>query len=213
MTDRPNPTPDTRDALAAAVAGAVAAAWATAALAALAGALRPAVGLGGVAAGFVVAALALRRGTAAGSSPPAWTRLEWAALASFGAVSLRQFGWLAHRSEGAVLTLLPSNYGDLPLHWTYVAHLAGGAAFWPANPIFTGDRLKYPLGVDLLTAIPVQLGAPMAAALVVTGLAGAALTALALRRWGGARSGSRFPNRRCSRYSYVPSCGPRTTAR
>ena len=186
MTDRPNPTPDTRDALAAAVAGAVAAAWATAALAGLAGALRPAVGLGGLAAGFVVAALALRRGTAAGSSPPAWTRLEWAALASFGAVSVRQFGWLAHRSEGAVLTLLPSNYGDLPLHWTYVAHLAGGAAFWPANPIFTGDRLKYPLGVDLLTAIPVQLGAPMAAALVVTGLAGAALTALALRRWGGA---------------------------
>ena len=58
-----------------------------------------------------------------------------------------------------LLTLLPHNYGDLPLHWTYVQHLASGASFWPENPILTQDRLRYPLGVDLLTAVFVQLGA------------------------------------------------------
>jgi hypothetical protein len=87
---------------------------------------------------------------------------------------------------GSLLTLLPYNYGDLPLHWTYVNHLAGGAAFWPVNPIFAGERLRYPFGVDLLTATFVQLGASVPAALVIVGLCGAVLAALALRRWGGA---------------------------
>ncbi len=79
----------------------------------------------------------------------------------------------------------PLNYGDLPLHWTYVSQLAGGAPFWPENPILTGERLRYPFGVDLLTAVFVQLGASLPAVLAVMGLAGAALAALALRRWGG----------------------------
>ena len=112
--------------------------------------------------------------------------VEALALLAFAVVSLRQFGWLVYERHGALLTLLPSNYGDLPLHWTYAQHMAGGASFWPADPIFTGERLRYPLGVDLLTAVFVQLGAALPILLVVMGLAGALLTALALRRWGGA---------------------------
>ena len=107
------------------------------------------------------------------------------ALIAFAAVSIRQFGWIVFEREGALLALLPYNYGDLPLHWTYVSHLAGGAPFWPENPILTGERLRYPFGVDLLTAVLVQLGASLPALLPVMGLAGAALAALALRRWGG----------------------------
>jgi hypothetical protein len=87
---------------------------------------------------------------------------------------------------GSLLTLVPYNYGDLPLHWTYVQHLAGGAPFWPENPILAGERLRYPFGVDLLTAVFVQLGASPPVAFVSMGLCGAALAALALRRWGGA---------------------------
>jgi len=108
------------------------------------------------------------------------------ALLAFAAVAVRQFGWIVFERDGALLTLLPYNFGDLPLHWTYVSHLAGGAPFWPENPILTGERLRYPFGVDLLTAVLVQLGASLAALLPVMGLAGSALAALALRRWGGA---------------------------
>jgi hypothetical protein len=175
-----------RDWLAAATAGAGAAAWAAAFLSVAAGALGPWTGVSAVVAGLAVAVAVATRGSA-GADPR--SRMSWPealALAAFGVVSVRQFGWLAFRRGGALLTLLPYNYGDLPLHWTYVAHLAGGARFWPENPIFTGERLRYPLGVDLLTAVPVQLGVSMPIALVALGLAGAALTVLALRRWGGA---------------------------
>ena len=81
---------------------------------------------------------------------------------------------------------LPNNYGDLPLHWTYIQHLARGAPFWPENPILTHERLRYPIGVDLLTAVFVQLGASLPVVLPGMGLVAAALAALALRRWGGA---------------------------
>jgi hypothetical protein len=114
------------------------------------------------------------------------TTLEALALAAFAVVSLRQFGWLLFERGGTLETLLPYNYGDLPLHWTYVQYLAGGAPFWPENPIVAGERLRYPLGVDLLTAVFVLLGAGMRALMPAFGLVGAALGALALRRWGGA---------------------------
>jgi len=173
------------DGLAAATTGAAVAVWTVAFLSVVAGALRPWSGISGVVAGLAAAAVVARGGrTALAARRP--TAVEAVALGAFAVVSVRQFVWLAFRRDGAVLTLLPYNYGDLPLHWTYVTHLAGGARFWPENPIFTGERLRYPLGVDLLTAVPVQLGVPVTVALVAIGLAGAALTAFALRRWGGA---------------------------
>jgi len=114
------------------------------------------------------------------------TTLEFLALAAFAVVSLRQFGWLLFERGGTLETLLPYNYGDLPLHWTYVQYLARGAPFWPENPIVVGERLRYPFGVDLFTALFVVLGVGMRILLPALGLAGAALSAVALRRWGGA---------------------------
>jgi hypothetical protein len=177
------------DALAALTAGAVASAWACALVGVVAGALVPAAGVAAIAVGLAAGVAVYRAGPEPGPGSRAAhriTRGEVLALTAFAAVSIRQFGWLAFARGGERLTLLPYNYGDLPLHWTYVAHFARGARFWPENPVFTGERLRYPLGVDLLSAIPFQLGLPMPLVLVATGLAGAALTALALRRWGGA---------------------------
>ena len=166
------------------IAGAALLAW-------FAGALGPGVGTASLLAGTIAGVLA-GAGTADPSSPdttgtPQDGRLaDTLAVLAFAAVSLRQFGWLVFERGGTLLTLLPYNYGDLPLHWTYVTHLAGGAPFWPENPILAGERLRYPFGVDLLTAVFVQLGASLPALLPIMGLAGAALAALALRRWGGA---------------------------
>ncbi|HUL79627.1 MAG TPA: hypothetical protein VL691_20350 [Vicinamibacteria bacterium] len=160
-------------------------------LARVAGSLSPGVGLVSLVAGMIAGALAVGLGGSLGASPagaPGGVRrlVDALALAAFAAVSLRQFGWLVFENGGALLNLVPYNYGDLPLHWTYVSNLAGGASFWPENPILTGERLRYPFGVDLLTAAFVQLGASLRALLPIMGLVGAALAALALRRWGGA---------------------------
>ena len=114
------------------------------------------------------------------------TRLEILALLAFAAVSLRQFGWLLFERGGTLETLAVYNYGDLPLHWTYIQYLAGGAHFWPENPIAAGEQLRYPFGVDLFTALFVVMGAGLQALLPALGLAGAALCAVTLRRWGGA---------------------------
>jgi hypothetical protein len=164
-----------------AIASAAVLAWAV-------GSLRPAIGVASVLAGVVAGALAARSVPRVPLDPAegragAWDAL---ALAGFAAVSVRQFGWLVFERGGSLLTLVPYNYGDLPLHWTYVQHLAGGASFWPENPVLAGERLRYPFGVDLLTAVFVQLGAPLPVLLVAMGLCGAALAALALRCWGGA---------------------------
>ena len=154
------------------------------------GSLRPGVGVASLLAGVVAGALAARTVRGFGPEPGPSSRgarlLDGLALAAFAGVSVRQFGWIAFEWGGSLLTLVPYNYGDLPLHWTYVRHLAAGAAFWPENPILAGERLRYPFGVDLLTAAFVQLGASLPVLLVVMGLCGAALAALALQRWGGA---------------------------
>ena len=154
-----------------------------AALAWLAGALHPWVSAVSLVAGAVAAFVAARQAKAV-SEP--WTIWEWLALGAFALVSLRQFLWLVFERDGALLTLLPNNYGDLPLHWTYVQQIASGARFWPENPILTHERLRYPVGVDLLTAVVVSLGSSLPLALKAMGLFGSLLAALALRRWGGA---------------------------
>jgi len=119
------------------------------------------------------------------STDRTWSPLDALALLAFAVVSVRQFGWLVFEAGGELRTLIPNNYGDLPLHWTYVQFLARGAPFWPENPIASGERLRYPFGVDLLTSLLVVLGAGMRTLLPLLGLAGAAAAALALRAWGG----------------------------
>jgi hypothetical protein len=157
-------------------------------LACAAGSLGPAIGVASLLAGVVAGALAARSALRVPLDPARRGADVWdgLALAAFAAVSVRQFGWLVFERGGSLLTLVPYNYGDLPLHWTYVQQLAGGASFWPVNPILAGERLRYPFGVDLLTAVFIQLGASLPVTLVAMGLCGAALAALALRRWGGA---------------------------
>ena len=174
--------------------------WVSAFLAQLSGALSPGVSGLALTAGVVAGALGVRPGAGSGTpdeskagplarliaATKAVTLLEAFALGLFALVSIRQFGWLLFERGGLLETLLPNNYGDLPLHWTYVRYLAGGAPFWPENPIISGERLRYPFGVDLLTALFVSFGAGMRALLPAMGLVAAGLSAFALRRWGGA---------------------------
>jgi hypothetical protein len=155
----------------------------------MAGSLGPVVGVVSLLLGTGASLFAALSVSSFDAEAPACGRrsrlLDGLALTAFALVSIRQFGWIVFERGGALLTLVPHNYGDLPLHWTYISFIARGAAFWPENPILTGVRLRYPFGVDLLTAVFVQLGASLPTLLPAMGLAGAAAAALALRRWGG----------------------------
>ena len=110
--------------------------------------------------------------------------LDILALIGFALSSLRHFLWLYFERDGTIRTLNPNNYGDLPLHLTYIAHFVKGGRFWPENPIFTGEALHYPFGIDLFTAMLVKLGLPVGFLLPSMGMAGAAALALALFAWG-----------------------------
>jgi hypothetical protein len=110
--------------------------------------------------------------------------LDLLALSAFAVVSLRHFLWLYFERDGVVRTLNANNYGDLPLHLTYIAHFVKGGRFWPENPIFTGESLHYPFAIDLFTAMLVKLGLPVRIVLPAMGIAGAAALGIALYAWG-----------------------------
>jgi hypothetical protein len=148
------------------------------------GALRPWISIVSLVLGLVAAAVSFRACRRTSGSELGPGRWDLVAMAVFAVAAVRHFFWLVFERSGELCTADPFNYGDLPLHWTYVRYLANGAPFWPGNPIFTGARLQYPFGVDLFTALLVQLGAPMGGALVAVGLAGSALLLVALLRWG-----------------------------
>lgn len=158
---------------------------AAAVLALLRGSLTDAAALGGLVLGGAAASLSWRASRS--PSMPSLSRpnlLDVLALSAFAVVALRHFLFLFFEHDGVIRTLSANNYGDLPLHLTYIAHFVKGARFWPANPIFTGESLHYPFGVDLFTAVLVKLGAPVEIVLPIVGLAGAAALAVALFAWG-----------------------------
>ncbi len=119
-----------------------------------------------------------------GSDPEPPGPWEWAAIGVFALTSARAFLWLVFADGDHLRVLSPNNLGDLSLHLTYIRHLASGAAFWPENPIFTGGQLTYPLGVDLFNALLALAGLDILRGLIWVGLAGCALTGLALWHWG-----------------------------
>ena len=115
--------------------------------------------------------------------PSAW---DFLMLAVFGIASFRAFLWLIYPVGDAWRILSPNNLGDLSLHLQFIRYFAAGAPFWPESPILVGTPLTYPLGADFFNSLLALAGVPVERGLIWTGLAGAALSAWALWRWGGA---------------------------
>jgi hypothetical protein len=164
------------------LSGAATAGLSAAFLAVAIGALSPAISAVGLGLGVVVGWRATRAVPEIALEP--MSRASAFAVAVFVAACARQFLAVCFEANGMLLTQLPNNYGDLPLHWTYVSFFARGPSFWPVNPIAAGDRLRYPLGVDLLTAMLVQMGIGMPTLLRAMGLLAGLLAAYALYLWG-----------------------------
>jgi hypothetical protein len=156
------------------------------------GSLRPWVAGAGLVAGLLAAGAAFSACRGLDAPPGRWGRWGGLAVASLGLAAARQFLGLCTSDGAFTRTLNPYNYGDLPLHWTYIRFFANGAPFWPENPIFTGIRLQYPFGSDLFAALFVQLGLPLPGILEVTGLLASAALLAGLWRWGGALAAAAF---------------------
>jgi hypothetical protein len=134
--------------------------------------------------GSAVGALALRQMPREDRNTPPIHPVEWLLIGVFAVASLRVFLWLLYTKDNSFHILSPNNLGDLPLHMDFIRYLASGVRFWPDSPIFAGEPLKYPIGADFFNSLLLDAGLPLERGLVWTGLAGSALTAVALRRWG-----------------------------
>jgi hypothetical protein len=123
-----------------------------------------------------------------GVRPWAWTELVILTFVLFA--SWKHFAWLmpAVPTGGtpAVTTLSLTNYGDLPLHLNFIRSLAAGTDFLPINPIFALEKLRYPFGANLYSAIWECLGFHTLGHLFLTGMAMTGATLILLRELGGA---------------------------
>ncbi|MDR4508798.1 MAG: PA14 domain-containing protein [Candidatus Brocadiaceae bacterium] len=65
---------------------------------------------------------------------------------------------------------LPNNYGDLPLHLGYITSFVWGNNIPAQDPSFAGEKLKYPILSDFLSAVFLTMGADFKQILFIPGL-------------------------------------------
>ncbi len=98
---------------------------------------------------------------------------------------LEHFLYLLYYSQHGLKTLHTNNFGDLSLHLQYIRYLAAGAHFWPDNPGFAGDLLRYPLGMDIYNSLWEILGVQTDSHFFLTGFAATIASVSMLHRWMG----------------------------
>ncbi len=98
---------------------------------------------------------------------------------------LEHFLYLLYYSQHGLKTLHTNNFGDLSLHLQYIRYIAGGAHFWPDNPGFAGDLLRYPIGMDIYNALWEILGIPTDSHLFLAGFASTIAAVSIFHRWMG----------------------------
>lgn len=152
-------------------------------LAFAAGSLGTGVALAAITAGAGVGAFSLWSGRGEGEP---WRIDPWggAVLVVFALFALRSFLWLVFEAGDELWVFSPNNLGDFSLHLTYVRYLANGAPFWPESPIFAGEPLTYPVGIDLFNSLLTLLGVDVLRGFIWVGLVASACTAAMLWRWG-----------------------------
>ncbi len=107
-----------------------------------------------------------------------------AAILTFILISLRAFLWLIFQSGDTIRVLSPNNLGDISLHINYINYFTSGVKFWPDNSIFFGDKIRYPIGVDLFNSLLLLSGVDLIKGLIWVGLLSAFATCFALFLWG-----------------------------
>lgn len=134
--------------------------------------------------GLAVSVAVFRSLAAVPSSGPI-SSVGWIMILVYACASARAFFWLIYPAGDEWKILSPNNLGDLALHLSFIRWLAAAPHWWPESPILAGDPLRYPLGSDFFNALLLRVGVPVETGLIWCGVIGAALTGIALWRWGG----------------------------
>src|SRR6516162_2763557 len=98
----------------------------------------------------------------------------------FLAFAFREFRWVIFVVNDSIRVLSRNNLGDICLHLTHINYLGSNPRYWPDNPIFAFDKLRYPIGLNLFNAELAQIGFEPQAGIILVGLFGSLLTLRAL---------------------------------
>ncbi|MGA8476886.1 MAG: hypothetical protein WB696_02905 [Chthoniobacterales bacterium] len=103
----------------------------------------------------------------------------------FLAFAARVFLPLIWTEDGAIKVLSPNNLGDICLHLAHINFLASNPHFWPENPIYAFDKLRYPIGINLFNAELKLVGIEPRPGIIIIALLCSVLTLRALFLFGG----------------------------
>src|SRR6201981_2044622 len=103
----------------------------------------------------------------------------------FLAFAVRAFSQVIFVEDGAVKVLSPNNLGDICLHLTQINFLASNPHYWPENPIYAFDKLRYPIGIDIFNAELKLIGISPNLGIILVAFLGSLLTLRALFLFGG----------------------------
>ena len=94
--------------------------------------------------------------------------------------AMREFGQVVFVADDQIRVISPNNLGDICLHLTHINYLASSPHFWPENPIFAFDKLRYPIGLNVFNAELKLIGIEPKIGIILVGLVGSLLTLRAL---------------------------------
>ena len=102
----------------------------------------------------------------------------------FLAFAIRAFSQVIFVEDGTVKVLSPNNLGDICLHLTQINFLASNPHYWPENPIYAFDKLRYPIGIDIFNAELKLIGISPNLGIILVAFLGSLLTLRALFLFG-----------------------------
>ena len=103
----------------------------------------------------------------------------------FLAFAAREFSRVIFVAGDEVRVTSPNNLGDICLHLTHINYLASNPHFWPQNPIFAFDKLRYPIGLNLFNAELKLIGVEPMLGIILIAFLGSLLTLRALLLFNG----------------------------
>jgi hypothetical protein len=103
----------------------------------------------------------------------------------FLAFAARVFLQLIWTEDGTIKVLSPNNLGDICLHLSHINFLASNPHFWPENPIYAFDKLRYPIGMNLFNAELKLIGIEPRLGIIMVALLCSVITFRALFLFGG----------------------------
>src|SRR6202047_4806523 len=103
----------------------------------------------------------------------------------FLAFAVREFSQVIYVTNDSVRVISPNNIGDICLHLAHINYLASNPHFWPENPIFAFDKLRYPIGLNLFNAELKLVGVDPRLGIILVAFLGSILTLRALYLFNG----------------------------